>query len=93
MMKNFQLYLFFIVICDLSWYKIKSQDDLDILLNTNWINDTLQFGYHENTETAEIENQRQITNQYNLNISEEKVNYYFYYLSSNAYCLYIIWLY
>ena len=93
MMKNFKLYLFFIVICDLSWYKIKSQDDLDILLNTNWINDTLQFGYHENTETAEIENQRQITNQYNLNIIEEKVNYYFYYLSSNVYCLYIIWLY
>jgi hypothetical protein len=65
---------FFIDICDFSWYEIKSQDDLDILLNKNRINDTLKFRYYENTETADIEIQRQIRNEYNLNISKEKVN-------------------
>ena len=62
--------MFFIDICDFSWYKIKSQDELDILLNENRIDDTLQFGYYENTYTVEIENQRQIKKQYNLNISD-----------------------
>ena len=81
---------FFIDICDFSWYKIKSQDELDIILNQNRIDDTLQFGYYEKIDTVEIENQRQIRIQYNLNISEEKVNYYFYYLSNNANCLVII---
>jgi hypothetical protein len=64
---------FFIDICDLSWYKIKSQNDLDILLNKNRIDNTLQFRYYENTETVEIENQRLIRNQYNSNIIEEQV--------------------
>ena len=64
---------FFIDICDFSWYKIKSQNDLDILLNKNRIDNTLQFGYYENSETAEIENQRLIRNQYNSNIMEEQV--------------------
>ena len=82
--------VFLIDICDFSWYKIKSQDELDILLNQNRIDDTLQFGYYEHTDTIEIENQRQIRNQFNLNISEEKVNYYFYYLSNNTNCFVII---
>jgi hypothetical protein len=64
---------FFIDICDFSWYKIKSQNDLDILLNKNRIDNTLQFGYYENTETVEIENQRLIRNQYNSSIMEEQV--------------------
>jgi len=71
---------FFIDICDFSWYKIKSQDELDIILNQNRIDDSLQFGYYEKIDTVEIENQRQIRNEYNLNISKEKVNYYSYYL-------------
>jgi len=53
-------------------------------LNKNRIDNTLQFGYYEKIDTVEIENQRQIRNEYNFNISKEKVNYYSYYLSNNS---------
>ena len=64
---------FFINICDFSWYEIKSQKDLDNLLDKNRTDATLNFDYCKNTDIVQIGNQRELKNQYDSNINEEKV--------------------
>ena len=62
---------FFRKICNVFWYQICSQLNLNNILNENKISNTLEFVYINNTETNEIENQINIRNE---NVFEEQNN-------------------
>ena len=75
-------------VCNVSWYDITSQSNLNYILENNIKDDTVVFDYYDYRSTLLIDNAILIRKEYMSNLSVDKVFFLFVYIFLFMYCYY-----
>ena len=81
-------------VCNISWYDISSQSNLNNILETNIKDDTVVFDYYDYRSTLLIDNAILLRKEYMSNLNADKVLtfYLFMYICLYMYCYYYLYL-
>jgi len=85
---------FISLVCNVSWYDITSQSNLNNILETNIKDDTVVFDYYDYRSTLLIDNAILLRKEYMSNLNADKVLifYLFMYICLYMYCYYYLYL-
>ena len=75
-------------VCNVSWYDITSQSNLNYILENNIKDDTVIFDYYDYRSTLLIDNAILQRKEYMSNLSVDKVFFLFVYIFLCMYCYY-----